>query len=89
MDKEVNMKKYKLHWLDGHTEIIEGIDVLEVKGSKGGDELTVTELRDYLNELIANGYGDYCVEADTHNGATYSVCDEILVFNRCKRILIF
>lgn len=64
------------------------IDVLEVKGSKGG-ALTVSELRDYLNELIAAGYGDYNVEADTQDDSTYSVQDEVLVFNKSKTVTLF
>lgn len=63
-------------------------DVLEVKGSKG-KALTVAELRDYLNELIACGYGEYAVEADTQDGASYSVRDEALVFGLSKRVVIF
>lgn len=63
-------------------------DVLEVKGSKG-KALSVTELRDYLNELIAGGYGEYGVEADTQDGATYSVHDEVLVYSLSKKVVIF
>lgn len=64
------------------------IYALEVKGSKGG-ALTVSELRDYLNELVAAGYGDYDVEADTQDGSTYSVQDEVLVFNKSKTVTLF
>ena len=61
-----------------------------VKGQKVEKEhLTVTELRDFLNELISEGYGDYNVAADTQDGESYYVRDEVEVFNKCKEIVIF
>ncbi|MBQ2396583.1 MAG: hypothetical protein II304_06000 [Bacteroidales bacterium] len=60
----------------------------EVLGSSY-KELTVTELRDFLNELISAGYGDYCVEADTQDGETYSVRNEVLAYDLSKTIKIF
>ena len=50
--------------------------------------MTVTELRDFLNYLIEEGYGDYDVEADTQDGETYSVRDEVLVFRQSKVVNI-
>lgn len=50
--------------------------------------LTVNELRDFLNYLIEEGYGDYDVEADTQDGDTYSVRDEVLVFRQSKVVNI-
>lgn len=35
------------------------------------------------------GYGDYDVEADTQDGETYSVRDEVLVFRQSKVVNIF
>lgn len=64
------------------------IDVLEVYGSNE-KSLTITELRDFLNELIEEGYGDYKVEADTQDGSTYSVKDDVMVFNKSKVVTIF
>lgn len=61
----------------------------EVSGSSKKSELTVTELRDFLNELIDAGYGDYDVEADTQDGSTYSVRNEVLAFEYSKVIQIF
>lgn len=61
----------------------------EVSSSSKKSELTVTELRDFLNELINAGYGDYSVEADTQDGATYSVRNEVLAFDYSKVIQIF
>lgn len=51
--------------------------------------LTVNELRDFLNYLIEEGYGDYNVEADTQDGETHSVRDEVLVFRQSKVVNIF
>lgn len=61
----------------------------EVSSSSKRSELTVTELRDFLNELIDAGYGDYDVEADTQDGSTYSVRNEVLAFDYSKVIQIF
>lgn len=51
--------------------------------------LTVTELRDFLNEMIEAGYGNYSVEADTQDGYSYSVKNEVLAFDVSKTIRIF
>lgn len=52
-------------------------------------ELTVSELRDFLNELIDAGYGNYSVEADTQDGDSYSVRNEVLAFDVSKTVRIF
>ena len=64
------------------------VDALELKGSKG-KAMTVSELRDFLNELVEAGYGDYDVEADTQDGESYSVRDEVLAFDLSKTVRIF
>ena len=51
--------------------------------------LTVTELRDFLNEMIEAGYGNYSVEADTQDGDSYSVRNEVLAFDVSKTVRIF
>lgn len=61
----------------------------EVSSTSKKSELTVTELRDFLNELIEAGYGDYDVEADTQDGSTYSVRNEVLAYDYSKVIQIF
>lgn len=63
--------------------------VSEVSGCSEKSELTVTELRDFLNELIEAGYGNYSVEADTQDGCSYSVRNEVLALNISKVIKIF
>ena len=60
-----------------------------VSGSSVKSELTVSELRDFLNELIDAGYGDYSVEADTQDGDSYSVRNEVLAYNLSKVVKIF
>ena len=63
------------------------IDILNVSDFEKKD-LTVTELRDFLNKLIEEGYGDYEVEASTQDGSTYSVRNEVLVYNKAKVVEI-
>lgn len=60
-----------------------------VSGSSVKSELTVSELRDFLNELIDAGYGNYSVEADTQDGSSYSVRNEVLAYNLSKVVKIF
>ncbi len=61
----------------------------EVSGSSKKSELTVAELRDFLNEMIEAGYGNYSVEADTQDGESYSVRNEVLAFDLSKTVRIF
>ena len=68
------------------SELGERIPALEITGED--KPLTVTELRDFLNYLIEEGYGDYDVEADAQDGETYSVRDEVLVFRLSKVVNI-
>ena len=60
-----------------------------VSGSSVKSELTVAELRDFLNELVDAGYGNYSVEADTQDGESYSVRNEVLAFDVSKTVRIF
>ena len=60
-----------------------------VSGSYIKSELTVAELRDFLNELVDAGYGNYSVEADTQDGESYSVRNEVLAFDVSKTVRIF
>ena len=69
------------------SELGERIPALKITGEI--KPLTVNELRDFLNYLIEEGYGDYDVEADTQDGDTYSVRDEVLVFRQSKVVNIF
>lgn len=60
-----------------------------VSGFSAKSDLTVAELRDFLNEMIEAGYGNYSVEADTQDGASYSVRNEVLAFDLSKTVRIF
>ena len=51
--------------------------------------LSVKELRNFLNELVVAGYGDYSVEADTQDGSSYSVRNEVLAYDVSKTVRIF
>lgn len=52
-------------------------------------QVTVEEFRDFLNELIEAGYGTYSLEADTQDGALYSVRKEVIISRVSKDITIF
>ena len=83
------LKKEDSKWTYETATNGEKIYAKEVSGDSKRSELTVTELRDFLNELIDAGYGDYDVEADTQDGASYSVRNEVLAFDLSKTIKIF
>lgn len=51
--------------------------------------LSVKELRNFLNELVVAGYGGYSVEADTQDGSSYSVRNEVLAYDLSKVVKIF
>ena len=51
--------------------------------------MSVKELRNFLNELVDAGYGDYSVEADTQDGDSYSVRNEVLAYDLSKVVKIF
>ena len=82
------LKKEELKW----TYEMEGdvkVNANCVSGSSIKSELTVAELRDFLNELVDAGYGNYSVEADTQDGESYSVRNEVLAFDVSKTVRIF
>lgn len=60
-----------------------------ISGTSEKPSLSVKELRNFLNELVVAGYGDYSVEADTQDGSSYSVRNEVLVYNLSKVVKIF
>lgn len=65
------------------------VNANNISGSFVKSELTVAELRDFLNELVVAGYGDYSVEADTQDGSSYSVRNEVLAYDLSKVVKIF
>lgn len=52
------------------------------------ETVTVTEYRDFLNKLIEEGYGDYTLEADTQDGTTYNVRNEVTVYRKSETVII-
>lgn len=81
------LKKEESKWtyeMDGDVKV----NANNISGSSV-KSLTVTELRDFLNEMIEAGYGDYSVEADTQDGDSYSVRNEVLAFDVSKTVRIF
>ena len=82
------LKKEESKWtyeMDGDVKV----NAINISDSSVKSELTVAELRDFLNELIDAGYGNYSVEADTQDGDSYSVRNEVLAFDVSKTIRIF
>ena len=60
-----------------------------ISGTSEKSSMSVTELRDFLNEMIEAGYGNYSVEADTQDGSSYSVRNEVLAYDLSKVVKIF
>ena len=60
-----------------------------ISGTSEKSSMSVKELRNFLSELIDAGYGDYSVEADTQDGDSYSVRNEVLAYNLSKVVKIF
>lgn len=60
-----------------------------ISGTSEKSSMSVKELRNFLNELVDAGYGDYSVEADTQDGDSYSVRNEVLAYNLSKVVKIF
>ena len=60
-----------------------------VSGTSEKSSMSVKELRNFLNELVDAGYGDYSVEADTQDGDSYSVRNEVLTYDLSKVVKIF
>lgn len=82
------LKEEKSKWeyeIEGNVKVNANI----ISGTSEKRSLSVEELRDFLNELIDAGYGDYSVEADTQDGSSYSVRNEVLAYDISNVIKIF
>ena len=82
------LKEEKSKWeyeIEGNVKVNANI----ISGTSEKRSLSVKELRDFLNELIDAGYGDYSVEADTQDGSSYSVRNEVLAYDLTKVVKIF
>lgn len=60
-----------------------------ISGTFEKSSMSVKELCNFLNELVVAGYGDYSVEADTQDGSSYSVRNEVLAYDLSKVVKIF
>ena len=60
-----------------------------ISGTSEKSSMSVKELRNFLNELVDAGYGDYSVEADTQDGDSYSVRNVVVAYNLSKVVKIF
>ena len=65
------------------------VNVNLISGTSEKSSMSVKELRNFLNELVDAGYGDYSVEADTQDGSSYSVRNEVLAYDLSKVVKIF
>ena len=82
------LKEEKSKWeyeIEGNVKVNANL----ISGTSEKRSLSVKELRDFLNELIDAGYGDYSVEADTQDGDSYSVRNEVLAYDLTKVVKIF
>lgn len=82
------LKKEESKWIyemDGDVKVNANL----ISGTSEKSSMSVKELRDFLNELIDAGYGDYSVEADTQDGDSYSVRNEVLTYDLSKVVKIF
>jgi hypothetical protein len=64
------------------------VNSLVIASDNKKTDITVTEFRDFLNDLIKEGYGDYSLEASTQDGSSYSVRCEVLAHRISKTIEI-
>lgn len=81
------LKKEEVNWTYEIEDDVK-VNANNISGSSV-KSLTVTELRDFLNEMIEAGYGNYSVEADTQDGDSYSVRNEVLAFDVSKKVRIY
>jgi hypothetical protein len=50
------------------------------------DSMTVSQLRDYLDELIKAGYGNWNLSATTQDGASYNINGTLMAYNKIKEL---
>lgn len=82
------LKEEKSKWeyeIEGNVKVNANL----ISGTSEKPNLSVKELRNFLNELVVAGYGDYSVEADTQDGSSYSVRNEVLAYDLSKVVKIF
>jgi len=53
------------------------------------ERMNLIEFRDFLDDLIEDGYGDFILTADTQDGSSYNVRNEVLALEDSHEIQIF
>ena len=48
--------------------------------------LTITELRNFLSELVKAGFGDYTISASTQDGDSYDITGSLLAHTNIKNL---
>lgn len=48
--------------------------------------LTITELRNFLDELVKAGFGDYTISASTQDGNSYDITGSLLAHTNIKNL---
>ena len=48
--------------------------------------LTITELRNFLDELVKAGFGDYTISASTQDGDSYDITGSLLAHTSIKNL---
>lgn len=81
------MKTIESEYSWEENELGKRIPALEAVGK--GKPVTVAELRDFLDDLIEMGCGDFGVEADTQDGSSYDVRDEVRILRLSKMVVIY
>ena len=59
---------------------------LEIKPDLDKKYLTVTELRDFLDELIKADLGDYKISVSTRDGDSYNITGSVSVHSTNKEL---
>ena len=58
----------------------------EVRPNLNKKCLTITELRNFLDELVKAGFGDYTVSASTQDGGSYDITGSLLAHTNIKNL---
>lgn len=56
----------------------------EVRPDSNKKCLTITELRNFLDELVKAGFGDYTISASTQDGSSYDITGSLLAYANIK-----
>ena len=56
----------------------------EVRPDSSKKCLTITELRNFLDELVKAGFGDYTISTSTQDGDSYDITGSLLAHTNIK-----